>query len=468
MERIVLDVTRMFGKIPQWELKMEEIEALIPVIQVYHAMLMKGEGDIADNGIVMTGWLDLPYKIGEEHLAGLHELARELAMAVDAFVSVGIGGSYLGIEATIRALVPYYYNQMSREERKGYPEIYFLGNNMDPDYITDTLALLKGKRVGINVISKSGTTLETAIAFRILRSFLREGRDKERPELIIASTDKERGALLSIAKGLGLRTLEIPKDIGGRFSVLTDPLLFSIAMAGINLVEFWQGFLEMAEITSTDDFWKNPSLVHSLMRYLAWQKGKRIEVVATNSNYLYPVARWMEQLFPESEGHYGKGLWVSPSLYTEKLHANGQMVQDGPRDLLETFLILREHRGEVEIPLDQEDLDGLNFLIKNGFGKVGLVNKAAMEGTAIAHYNSGVPNMTIEVPKREPRFLGQLYFMLEKSVALSGYLLGHNPFIQPGVEAYKKSMYALLGKPGTEKYARELLKERSKLEIRRV
>jgi glucose-6-phosphate isomerase len=219
----------------------------------------------------------------------------------------------------------------------------------------------------------------------------------------------------------------------------------------------------MRDITMTDDFWQNPALVHAAVRYAAWSKGKNIEVVATNSNSLYPVARWMEQLFPESEGHRGHGLWVSPSLYSEKLHANGQMVQDGARNIIETFLLLRDHDNSIEIPRDQEDLDGLNFLPAKGLD-MNFINRKVIEGPAYAHYLGGVPNMTIEIPNRSAYNLGQIYYMMERSVAISGYLLGHNPFIQPGVEAYKKAMFSLVGKPGFEENAKKMAEDIEKME----
>jgi len=212
------------------------------------------------------------------------------------------------------------------------------------------------------------------------------------------------------------------------------------------------GFKNMRELTWVDDFWRNPALVHAALRHASWSAGKKIEVVATNSVSLYPVARWMEQLFPESEGQAGYGLWVSPSVYSEKLHANGQMVQEGERNIMETFLFLKEHDNEVRIPRSEDDSDGLNFLVEGG-RDMNFVNRMVVEGPAYSHFRGGVPNMTIEIPRRNAFNLGQLYYMMEKSVAISGYLSGHNPFIQPGVEAYKKAMFALIGKPGLEEEA---------------
>lgn len=463
MQKISLDISLMFGKLSGWDLQEQDLTPFIPLVEDAHRSLMSDEGDIRDNGIPMTGWLKLPFKLEESRLRSIMDHAREFGDSIDAFVSIGIGGSYLGIEATISALKSRHYNQLERSQRGNWPEIYFVGNNMDPDYISDTLNILKGKRVGIHVISKSGTTLETALAFRLLRKFLIENGVTDLSATVVVSTDRVKGGLRRMANEMGLKTYEIPEDIGGRFSVLTDPLLFSIAMAGIDLVEFWQGFRTMAELTSTHRFWDNMAMVHALLRYLAHERGKAIEVIATNSYYLHPLARWMEQLFPESEGHQGKGLWLSPSLYTEKLHANGQMVQQGRRNIVETFLVLQNYYSTLKIFAEEKDIDGLNFLAEQGDLELGMINNRAIEATAIAHYQGGVPNMTIYIPERRPFYLGQFYFLMEKSVALSGYLLGHNPFIQPGVEAYKKNMYALLGKPGTEEQIKEIQSIKSSL-----
>jgi glucose-6-phosphate isomerase len=348
-----------------------------------------------------------------------------------------------------------YFNQLSREKRGGAPEIYFLGQNMDPDYFRDTLDMLEGKRIGINVISKSGTTTETAVAFRIMMKLLEENLGDRASGFIIATTDRSKGALRELSGKKGYRTFAIPDNIGGRFSVLTDVGLLGLAVANIDIGEFVAGFRRMRELTMNDDVTGNPALLHAAIRHTAWLKGKKIEVLAVNSKALYPVARWMEQLFPESEGHEGHGMWVSPTMYSEKLHANGQMVQDGERNILETFILLKEHDNRIEIPYLEGDPDGLNFLCDKGLD-MNYVNWKVIEGPAYAYYKGGVPNMTIEIPGRNAFNLGQFYYMMERSVAISGYLMGHNPFIQPGVEAYKKAMFALIGKPGYEAGAKEM------------
>ena len=459
--RLTLDLTYFLEAPGPGSISKQDFDTLIPKSMEAHQLLKENKGEIFDKEVPMTGWQDMPVRITSEHISRINDVASQLTSRIDAYVSLGIGGSYLGIEATFKALTHQYFNQLPREARGGAPEIYFLGQNMDPDYFRDTLDVLEGKRIGVNVISKSGTTTETAIAFRIIRRLMEDNWADEVRDLIIVTTDREKGALRRLADQKGYTTFVVPDDIGGRFSVLSDVGLVGLAVAGIDIEEFTEGFKDMRERCMVDEFWENPCLVHAVARYLAWQKGKKIEVVATNSTALYGVARWMEQLFPESEGHKGHGMWVSPSLYSEKLHANGQMVQEGERNILETFLYLKEHDNRLEIPMDVEDLDGLNFLPQNGLD-MNFVNKMVVEGTAYAHHKGGVPCIIVEVPRRNAYNMGQIYYLMERSVAISGYLFGHNPFVQPGVEAYKEAMFALIGRPGFEGFREEMDREISK------
>nr|MBN2276612.1 glucose-6-phosphate isomerase [candidate division Zixibacteria bacterium] len=428
----------------------EELDRMATEVVKKHQMLKAGGGDCRDGDISMLGWQSLPDEITTAHLDEIAAAVKELSGKVDVFVSLGIGGSYLGIEATIKSLTHTYFNQLTREQRGGAPEVYFLGQNTDPDFFRDTFDMIAGKRIGINVISKSGTTTETAIAFRILREYLEKNAGDRASEYIIATTDANKGALRKLTGQKDYKSFIVPDNIGGRFSVLTDVGLVGLAMAGINIYEFVAGFRNMKYLTDHDDFWTNPALVHAAIRHLAHQKGKKIEVVATNSAAIYQLTRWMEQLFPESEGHRGYGLWVSPSMYSEKLHANGQMVQDGERNIIETFLRLLESDNTVAIPSDPDNLDGLNYLPDNR-RDMNFINGLVIDGPAYAHFTGGVPNMTLTISRRNAFNIGQFYYLMERSVALSGYLAGHNPFIQPGVEAYKKAMFALAGKPGNEK-----------------
>ena len=465
--KITLDPTYIFDTPGKEPIRKKTIEDLVPQIMQAHQMLIDNEGDIHDGPTPMTGWHNLPIKIVRQHLLEIKFTAKKLSQEIDVFVSLGIGGSYLGIEATFQALSHQFFNQLSRKERGGAPEIYFLGQNMDPDFFRDTLDMLAGKKVGINVISKSGTTTETAIAFRIIQDLMEKNWGVSADKLILATTDKVKGALRELVNKKGYQSFEIPDNIGGRFSVLTDVGLVGLAMANIDIEEFAAGFRHMREISLGNDFWQNPSLVHAAIRFAAWRTGKKIEVIATNAMALYPVARWMEQLFPESEGHHGHGLWLSPSLYSEKLHANGQMIQQGERNIIETFLLLLDHDNSIKIPFSEQNLDGLNFLPKQD-QDMGFVNRKVIEGPAYAHYQGGVPNMTVEIPRRNAFNLGQFYYLMERSVAISGYLLGHNPFIQPGVEAYKQAMFALINKPGFEKQALDIKAKLDKLERIRI
>jgi len=448
--RIGLDLTYLFeAPGDPHPMRHSDLEAMAPEVLAVHRELKQEQGDVKDGEVTMLGWQSLPQRLTDEHLDRIRQAVSQLSARIDAYVSLGIGGSYLGIDATVQALSHLHFNGLAREERGGAPEIYFLGQNMDPDFFRDTLDMLRGKRVGINVISKSGTTTETAIAFRILRRLLEQTHGDEAQRMIFVTTDAVKGALRGLCDKRGYQSFVVPDDVGGRFSVLTDVGLVGVAMAGIDIGELAAGFLAMKRRTDSDDFWSNPALLHAAVRTLAWRRGKKVEVVATNSAALYQVARWMEQLFPESEGHGGQGLWVSPSMYSEKLHANGQMVQQGERNLLETFLRLERFNSEVEIPTDPQNLDGLNFLPEAG-RDLGFINRLAIDGPAYAHHSGGVPNLTISVPARNAFCLGQLYFMMERSVAVSGRLLGHNPFIQPGVVDYKNAIFALAGKSGHE------------------
>jgi glucose-6-phosphate isomerase len=462
--RLSLDITYITNQSPSGVfISKDELDNIAPLVVEKYRQLLNGEGDCKDGNIPMLGWITLPDEISEYHIAEILEAAESFRKKIDVFISLGIGGSYLGIEATFRALTHTYFNQLSRADKGDIPEIYFLGQNLDPDFFRDSLDNIKGKRIGINVISKSGTTTETTIAFRLLRNLIEKWAKDKAADFIVATTDKSRGALRTLANQKKYRTYIVPDNIGGRFSVLSDVGLFGLAVAGINIAELVAGFRQMKARLATLEFWRNPAMVHAAVRHLAFQKGKRIEVVASNSTHLYQLARWMEQLFPESEGHDGHGLWVSPTLYSEKLHANGQMIQEGVRNILETFLRLENHDNSVPIPPDSENLDGFNFL-SDRHADMNLINKFIIDSPAYAHFQGGVPNMAINIPKRNAFNIGQLYYLMEVSVAISGYLAGHNPFIQPGVEAYKKAMFALAGKPGSEKDGQLIKQALSKLD----
>ena len=447
--KIELDLTWFFDAPNQpTPITKHQVEALAPAAVKALKDLKAGKGRNKDGETVMLGWQDLPSRLDRAYLGTINAAARELSDKIDAYVSLGIGGSYLGLEATVRALKHNRLNQLPRDQR-GTPEIYFLGQNLDPDYIRDTLDLLAGRRVGINVISKSGATTETALAFRIIRRLMEDSYGHKATDLTFVTTDAEKGALRRLAREKGYRTFVVPGDVGGRFSVLSEVGLVGLAVAGVDLESLAAGFEAMRRRTETEEFWSNPALVHAACRFAAHAAGKQIEVVVANSTGFYHVARWMEQLFPESEGHEGQGLWISPAMFSEKLHANGQMIQEGRRNLFETFLNLQRPDNSLAIPPDPEDSDGLGYLSDRG-AKVEELNTLIIQGPAYAHFQAGTPSLALNIPRRHPYCLGQLYYLMERSVAVSGYMMGLNPFVQPGVEAYKKAVFALAGKPGYE------------------
>jgi len=384
--QIKLDLTYMLNAADdQPFISPDDLDSISLLVQEKHDQLKNVQGDCRDNDVPMLGWLSIPDEITKSNLDDMVTAARELSKKIDVYLSLGIGGSYLGIEATVKALTHTYFNQLPRDKRGDAPEIYFLGQNLDPDFFLDILDMIEGKRLGINVISKSGTTAETAIAFRIVRKLIETWAGEKAFDFIFATTDKTRGALKKLAGEKGYRTFVVPDNIGGRFSVLSDVGLVGLAMAGIDIHEFVAGFREMKRITDKNEFWHNPAMLHAAIRYLAYKRGKKIEVVATNSASLYQLIRWMEQLFPESEGHKGYGLWVSPSMYSEKLHANGQMVQQGERNMIETFIRLRESDNELLIPSDSGNLDGLNYLSDSDRG-TNYINQKVIDGPAYAHF----------------------------------------------------------------------------------
>lgn len=384
-------------------------------------------------GAEFTGWVDLPGRVSNGFLNELVGLAKQVRMGSDCLVSIGIGGSYLGIRATSEFL----------KDQEQFP-VYYAGHNLNSDYLHNLLESLKDKRVSVVVISKSGTTTEPAIAFRVIKKFLqsRYTHDELRKR-IICVTDEKKGALLKIARQEGFETFVIPDDVGGRFSVLTPVGLVPLAIVGIDIKALVEGAREAQEEFSNDDFKKNISHQYAAARYLLYKKGKTIELMSSFYENLYYVAEWWKQLFGESEGKDGKGIFPASLVLSTDLHSMGQLMQDGKRNVFETFLTVEKSQHELFIPDDADNLDNFNCVA----GKdMDFVNKKAYQATAAAHFEGGVPNMTITVAEQTARALGQLYYFFEASVAISGYLSGVNPFDQPGVEAYKKKMFELLGR----------------------
>lgn len=360
---------------------------------------------------------------------------------------IGIGGSYLGARAAIEMLTHSFYNQLPKEKRST-PEIYFVGQNISSTYVNHLLQVLEGKDFSVNVISKSGTTTEPAIAFRIFREVLEKKYGKEGArKRIYATTDREKGALKKLANEEGYESFIIPDDVGGRFSVLTPVGLLPIAVAGINIEEMMKGAADAREEYSTPELAQNASYQYAAVRNALHRKGKAIEILVNYEPSLHYISEWWKQLFGESEGKDQKGIYPSSVDFTTDLHSMGQFIQEGSRNLFETVLLVEEVQEQITIGEDKDNLDGLNFLS----GKtMDFVNKKAFEGTMLAHTDGGVPNLIVKLPDMSAYTFGYMVYFFEKACGISGYLSGVNPFDQPGVEAYKKNMFALLGKPGYE------------------
>ncbi len=389
------------------------------------------------NGIYkdFTGWINLPTETTEEFLSDIEKTARELRELTDYMVVIGIGGSYLGAKAVISAMS----NTFSASK------VIFAGINLNENYLWELTEYLKDKNFSICVISKSGTTTEPAISFRILKDLLIKKVDEtEAYKRIVAVTDKEKGALVKMAKNKGFKTFVIPSDIGGRFSVLTPVGLLPIAFAGFDIKKLIQGAKSMKEALETDNFDDNIAMQYAVARNILLQKGFNIEILANYNPKLHYLSEWWKQLFGESEGKEGKGIFPASVDFTTDLHSLGQYIQDGQRFLFETVLNVTDKPEKIHITEDKDNLDNLNYLSGKS---IEYVNEKAFQGTLEAHLSGGVPNIVIDIPEISEFFIGQLIYFFEKSCGISGMLLGVHPFNQPGVEAYKKNMFRLLGKP---------------------
>ena len=398
------------------------------------------------------GWLDLPVTYDREEFARIKAAAGKIKAHSDVLVVVGIGGSYLGAKSAIEFLSHSFFNSLPKAVRKG-PEIYFLGINLSAAYCMDVLEIIGERDFSVNVISKSGTTTEPAIAFRILKKKLEEKYGKAGArERIFATTDRARGALKQLATEEGYETFVVPDDVGGRYSVLTAVGLLPIAAAGIDIDALMQGAAD-ASVDFKAPYAENDCYRYVSVRNILHRKGKNIELMINYEPKLHFIAEWWKQLFGESEGKDGKGLFPASADFTTDLHSLGQYIQDGRRQLFETQISIEAPEVDLTVEEDEGDLDGLNFLAGKTLDDV---NKKASQGTILAHVEGGVPNLVLRMPAATPYHLGYLYYFFEKACAVSGYLLGVNPFDQPGVEAYKKNMFALLGKPGYEEAAKRL------------
>jgi glucose-6-phosphate isomerase len=436
---ITVDIARALPFVEQH--KLVEME---PQIQKVHKLLQNKTG----KGNDYLGWVDLPENYDKEEFSRIQQAAKRIQKQAEVLLVIGIGGSYLGAKAALDMLRPHFL-------QKGDLEVLFVGHHISSTYIQDLIDYIDGKELAINVISKSGTTTEPAIAFRIMKQIL---IDKYGPEeskkRIYATTDKERGALRTLADAEGYETFVVPDDVGGRYSVLTPVGLLPIAAAGIDIEAMMKGAAD-ARLEYKDQSLENPVYKYVAMRNLLYRSGKKIEMLVNYEPSLLFIGEWWKQLYGESEGKDRLGIFPASASFSTDLHSLGQYIQDGERHLFETVLNVDKPRREIAVPSDERDLDGLNYLA----GKpVDFVNKQAFLGTLLAHTDGDVPNIIITLPDTSPYTFGYMVYFFEIACGLSGYLLDVNPFNQPGVEAYKKNMFALLGKPGYEELGKTLKK----------
>ena len=437
METIQLNIDKALGSVTK-----EQVFAYEKEVAESMEKLHKGTG----KGNDFLGWLHLPSSITGAHLSEIEAAAKQLRERCEIVVVIGIGGSYLGAKAVIEALSDTFAQIKGNGNN---PQVLFAGQNIGEDYLYELQQVLAGKQFGLINISKSGTTTEPAIAFRLLKKQLEAKVGKEEAKhRIIAVTDAARGALRKLADMEGYKTFVIPDNVGGRFSVLTPVGLVPIAVAGFDIRSLVSGAASMEQLCGAEvPFEKNPAAIYAATRNALYKTGKKIEILVNFNPKLHFFAEWWKQLYGESEGKDHKGIFPASVDFTTDLHSMGQWIQDGERSIFETVLSVNKMKYNVTIPTDEDNLDGLNFLAGK---RVDQVNKMAELGTQIAHVDGGVPNLRIEMPEITEKYLGELIYFFEKACGISGYLLGVNPFDQPGVEAYKKNMFALLEKPGYE------------------
>lgn len=428
-----------------------EIDSMKKIAESAKAELLGREG--AGNDFL--GWIDLPVDYDKEEFVRIKEAAAKIKGDSEVLLVIGIGGSYLGARAAIEFLRHNFYNMVSKEIRKT-PEIYFAGNSISSTYLKHLIDVIGERDFSVNIISKSGTTTEPAIAFRIFKEMLEKKYGKEEAaKRIYATTDKARGALKGLADEEGYEEFVVPDDVGGRFSVLTAVGLLPIAVSGADIDKLMEGAADARERALNAPYEENDAVLYAAIRNILLRKGKFVEILANYEPSLHYVSEWWKQLYGESEGKDQKGIFPASVDLTTDLHSMGQFIQDGNRIMFETVVNVEESTEEIVINEEPVDLDGLNYLA----GKtVDFVNKSAMNGTILAHTDGNVPNLKVNIPKQDEYSLGQLFYFFEFATGVSGYILGVNPFNQPGVESYKKNMFTLLGKPGYEKEREELLK----------
>ena len=424
-----------------------ELDKMAVMMNAANEVLLSRTGAGSD----FLGWLDLPVNYDKEEFARIQAAAKKIQGDSDVLVVIGIGGSYLGARAAIEFCKGQMYNGV---REAGIPEVYFVGNNISSAYLNDVVKIIGERDFSVNIISKSGTTTEPAIAFRIFKKLLEEKYGKEGAKgRIYATTDKARGALKALSDAEGYESFVVPDDVGGRFSVLTAVGLLPIAAAGVDIEAMMKGAQDAREVCKGGDMSTNPSFQYAALRNILYRKGKGTEILVNYEPALTMMGEWFKQLYAESEGKDHKGIFPTAANFSTDLHSIGQFIQDGTRNLFETVLWVNNSRSEAVIEEAAEDIDGLNYLA----GKtVQFVNSKAYQGTLMAHMDGGTPNIIVEIDEADAYHFGYLVYFFEKACGLSGYLLGVNPFDQPGVEAYKKNMFALLGKPGFEERRKEL------------
>ena len=427
-----------------------EIEMLRPHALAARDILTTKSGPGAD----FLGWIDLPIAYDRDEFARIQKAAAQIRSDSEVLVVIGIGGSYLGARAAIEFLRHSFYNAVGPDIRRA-PQIFFAGNSISSTYLKDLIEVIGERDFSVNVISKSGTTTEPAIAFRIFKNLLEQKYGKKGAAArIYATTDRSRGALKKLADEEGYQTFVVPDDVGGRFSVLTAVGLLPIAASGADIGALMAGAANGRKLALEADYADNHALLYAALRHILLRKGKTIEVLANYEPCAHFVAEWWKQLYGESEGKDGKGIFPASVDLTTDLHSMGQFIQDGARILFETILDIESSRDEIILGTEAVDLDGLNYLAGQ---TVEFVNKSAMNGTILAHTDGGVPCLVLRIPAVNEYHLGELFYFFEFACGVSGYLLGVNPFDQPGVEDYKTNMFALLGKPGFEEKRAQLL-----------
>ena len=446
MGQVKFDYSKTAGYVHE-----HEVESMKALTESARKLLLSKSG--AGNDYL--GWIDLPVDYDKEEFARIKKAAEKIKSDSDVLVVIGIGGSYLGARAAIEFLGHNFFNSVSKDLRKA-PEIYFVGNSISSNYLAGLVDVIGDRDFSVNIISKSGTTTEPAIAFRVFKKMLEEkyGKD-EAAKRIYATTDKAKGALKKLADAEGYEEFVVPDDVGGRFSVLTAVGLLSIAVSGVDIDELMAGAASARKRCIENDFDNNDAMQYAALRNIMLRKGKSVEILCDYEPSLHYTLEWWKQLMGESEGKDNKGLFPASVDLTTDLHSMGQFIQDGSRIMFETVLNVEKTSREIVIENEDEDLDGLNYLA----GKtMDFVNKCAMNGTILAHTDGNTPNLRVDIPEQTPFYLGELFYFFEFACGLSGYMLGVNPFNQPGVESYKKNMFALLGKPGYEAEGEELRK----------